>query len=89
MPFPALTMGKPMPTGLFCHYCMQEATTRDHIVPKKRHGVNAYFNLVPACEDCNTKRGYSPSGCTCAFCERARWLYDMGHRRHPQVVSGK
>ncbi|SDH55227.1 HNH endonuclease [Microbacterium sp. 77mftsu3.1] len=80
-PFPALSMNRQMLRNLFCHYCMREATTRDHVVAKARHGVNSYFNLVPACGPCNSTRGSSPSGCSCEFCTRARWLFDMGHRR--------
>lgn len=79
--FPALSLKRKMPFGLGCHYCHARATTRDHVVAKTRRGMNSYWNLVPACARCNGRKASSGSGCACAFCERARWLFDLGHRR--------
>lgn len=44
-----------------CHYCEidlnSENRSLDHVVPRSQGGVNALFNLVLACKDCNNLRG--------------------------------
>lgn len=40
-----------------CIYCGEEATTKDHIIPRSWGGSNDKSNLVPACKLCNTTRG--------------------------------
>lgn len=36
-----------------CVYCLQPATTLDHVVPLARGGSNDIGNMVPACRRCN------------------------------------
>lgn len=84
-----VAFGKPIAAEARCHYCPRPATTRDHIVAKTRGGADSWWNLVPACADCNSKKGSDGSGCWCAFCERARFLYDRGHRRSGSGVAGR
>jgi 5-methylcytosine-specific restriction endonuclease McrA len=47
-------------TGGFCWYCGDPASTIDHIHPRSRKNRpcprNHELNLLPACEDCNTKK---------------------------------
>ena len=39
-----------------CHYCNQDATTADHIIPVSFGGGNELSNLLPACVSCNSSR---------------------------------
>lgn len=39
-----------------CHYCGNEATTRDHKTPKSKGG-RGVDNIVPACVPCNRDKG--------------------------------
>ena len=43
-----------------CIYCGKSSDTMtvDHIVPLKLGGTNALNNLVPACPNCNLKKGH-------------------------------
>lgn len=43
-----------------CIYCNKktEAMTVDHVVPLKLGGTNELSNLVPACSDCNLRKGH-------------------------------
>ena len=40
-----------------CVYCGAPATTVDHITPLSRGGHEAEYNLVPACNPCNVRKG--------------------------------
>jgi len=79
---PRLSMSLPMPVGLRCHYCGsgsrggvgltgRKATTRDHIVPVAAGGSNQWWNLVPACAECNQAKGDAAPDCTCGYCTRS------------------
>jgi hypothetical protein len=58
-----------------CHYCNQDFwidfITRDHVVPRYLGGVNARWNIVPACVPCNTAKDSSRPTCECEFCVRS------------------
>lgn len=43
-----------------CAYCLQPATTIDHIVPLNDGGQNVLDNLVPACRSCNSSKQDAP-----------------------------
>jgi 5-methylcytosine-specific restriction endonuclease McrA len=43
--------------GRDCAYCMNAATTVDHVVPLFRGGTNFEGNLAPACRQCNASKG--------------------------------
>lgn len=74
-----VSFGEPIPSA-WCHYCGRPgANTRDHVVARSRGGANSWWNLVPAHEDCNRKKGSSSGVCDCAFCDRAKYLH--GQRR--------
>jgi hypothetical protein len=59
-----------------CHYCGAPATTRDHIVPSSLGGFTRPFNLVPACQPCNTAKGAKLPTCKCDKC---RWALSRWH----------
>jgi 5-methylcytosine-specific restriction endonuclease McrA len=40
-----------------CHYCDHPAATRDHVIPWSLGGPTCKWNLVPACYDCNHRKG--------------------------------
>ncbi len=44
-----------------CHHChlsfLPEYLTMDHLVPLARGGKSNKKNCVPACKECNTKKG--------------------------------
>jgi 5-methylcytosine-specific restriction endonuclease McrA len=46
-----------------CFYCMQPATTVDHVIPIKAGGDPlAYDNLVSCCSTCNSRKGSRSQG---------------------------
>jgi 5-methylcytosine-specific restriction endonuclease McrA len=46
-----------------CFYCMQPATTVDHVIPIKAGGDPiAYDNLVSCCARCNSMKGSRSEG---------------------------
>ena len=46
-----------------CHYCMQPATTVDHVIPIKAGGDPvAHDNLVACCTRCNSSKGSRNQG---------------------------
>ena len=46
-----------------CFYCMQPATTVDHVIPIKDGGDPlAYDNLVSCCITCNSRKGSRSQG---------------------------
>lgn len=55
-----------------CHYCRDSFPhydiTKDHIVPKSRGGRNRVTNYVPACQECNRRKGSSTPTCPCPRC---------------------
>jgi 5-methylcytosine-specific restriction endonuclease McrA len=40
-----------------CAYCEKPADTLDHVKPRHRGGATVVCNLVPACKNCNRKKG--------------------------------
>jgi 5-methylcytosine-specific restriction endonuclease McrA len=53
--------GKFFRCGMRCYYCekplvLAEAT-KDHLTPVSRQGLDVISNIVPACIDCNRKKG--------------------------------
>jgi 5-methylcytosine-specific restriction endonuclease McrA len=49
--------------GFVCHYCGQDATTADHIIPIKAGGDPVSLdNLVACCASCNSKKGSRGQG---------------------------
>jgi hypothetical protein len=40
-----------------CQYCNQEATTVDHVVPRRLGGLDNDENLVASCRRCNLSKG--------------------------------
>ena len=40
-----------------CQYCNQEATTVDHVVPRRLGGNDSDENLVASCRRCNLSKG--------------------------------
>jgi hypothetical protein len=49
----ALLKGQPL-----CHWCQKKtADTADHLIEVDRGGDNSLSNLVPACRECNSRRG--------------------------------
>jgi 5-methylcytosine-specific restriction endonuclease McrA len=43
-----------------CQYCgSKKKLTIDHIIPKSKGGQSTWFNLVTACNKCNSKKGNS------------------------------
>ena len=58
-------LGQADPSALVCVYCDRSAETWDHVEALVRHRQGSGFghtlgNLVPACRDCNSKRGNKP-----------------------------
>lgn len=43
--------------GGICHYCGDEATTADHVIPRSLGGSDDMDNLVAACRSCNSRKG--------------------------------
>jgi len=39
-----------------CHYCAQEATTVDHLIPVSKGGTDQESNLVACCVQCNSAK---------------------------------
>ena len=63
--------------GFVCHYCGQDATTADHIIPIKAGGDPvALDNMVACCVSCNSRKGSRGQG---AF---------LRGERTPPVFSG-
>lgn len=48
-----------------CFYCDKwmafPDSTRDHIIPKSKGGMNVYTNIVLSCQSCNNERGDAPA----------------------------
>lgn len=64
--------------GHRCHYCRRPLgrhgrarMTLDHVWPVSRGRIDALWNLVPACGDCNSRRGADVTWCDCAGCSLA------------------
>lgn len=45
--------------GSGCAYCGQTADTLDHVQPIVRGGLTIPTNLVPACRECNLRKGHA------------------------------
>lgn len=43
--------------GHECAYCSAPADTLDHVKPRHKGGATIACNLVPACKNCNRKKG--------------------------------
>lgn len=76
-----VTFKKPIPPGVPCHYCGNESSTRDHIVPDAVGGVRTWWNLVPACWECNRDKA-DRQACSCLYCMRAMALWHLGYRHN-------
>ena len=49
--------------GYVCHYCGQDATTADHIIPIKAGGDPVGLeNMVACCVSCNSRKGSRGQG---------------------------
>ena len=49
--------------GFVCHYCGQDATTADHIIPIKAGGDPVSLdNMVACCITCNSRKGSRGQG---------------------------
>lgn len=46
--------------GSACVYCGVEANSVDHVIPRSLGGPSTIDNLVPACRECNTRKGDMP-----------------------------
>jgi 5-methylcytosine-specific restriction endonuclease McrA len=55
-PVPASVYAEILAEGS-CVYCGNRAQHVDHIVPLARGGHEAPYNLVPACQPCNSSKG--------------------------------
>lgn len=40
-----------------CVYCQKFGDTMDHVIPLSKNGAHAYWNVVPACRSCNSRKG--------------------------------
>jgi 5-methylcytosine-specific restriction endonuclease McrA len=40
-----------------CAYCDARARHLDHVIPLKLGGADAEHNIVPACQNCNLRKG--------------------------------
>ena len=40
-----------------CAYCMNYATTIDHVIPRCQNGKSTWLNAVACCEKCNLRKG--------------------------------
>jgi len=58
--------------GHQCHYCLRfyrkKHMTKDHVMPKAWGGLDAKWNIVPACRACNMAKGSKPPTCVCEHC---------------------
>jgi hypothetical protein len=43
-----------------CAYCGLPADTLDHVVPRLHGGMTVQHNMLPACRECNGRKGSSP-----------------------------
>lgn len=41
-----------------CGYCGSIADTLDHVRPRAKGGLTVRENLIPACSDCNLRKGH-------------------------------
>jgi len=46
--------------GPDCVYCAGSATGFDHLQPIAKGGLHEFYNLVPACGSCNSKKHVHP-----------------------------
>jgi hypothetical protein len=72
-----------------CHYCNNKSTSWDHIIPWSMRGRSAFFNMVPACDDCQDKKKANFPTCDCKKCVIAviRWM--NGDRMKPKPQGRK
>lgn len=82
-----------MRDGLRCHYCSEfmnvyhmptkiqqrdpRRFTLEHIVPKCVGGTFGLYNIVGACAKCNSAHGNDHYKCFCAFCQNARFRFEL------------
>lgn len=62
--------------GNRCAYCLKKIgahnITRDHFIPRSKKGQNHKFNLVPACDRCNTAKCNNHPNKWCSDAQRAQ-----------------
>jgi hypothetical protein len=58
-----------------CHYCGDQATSRDHIIPQSVGGKSVWWNLVSACEPCNRAKADAWPTHDCERCHEAERLF--------------
>lgn len=79
--------------GFRCHYCGEKMNvyhqptvtqqkdpkrfTFEHIVPKSIGGTYGLYNIVGACNKCNSQQGNDHLKCFCGFCKEARVRFEM------------
>lgn len=54
---PGITKALLLLSGMRCRYCGGEATTADHIIPQRLNGTDDAYNLIAACQPCNSSKG--------------------------------
>lgn len=74
---PLYLRGMAVPRHALCHYSAGDtqhspASTWDHIVPQLLSGPWTWWNIVPACQPCNSAKGHLLGWCVCDFCARAQ-----------------
>lgn len=72
--------------GRSCAYCLKTTTVErhqpntlelDHVAPMAKGGSNSRSNVVPACRDCNKRRGGKASG----------WVPSIASRFWPRLAE--
>lgn len=54
---PAWSYRGSLSSDSICYYCADVATSRDHIWPRSRGGMDVKWNIVPCCTRCNSSKG--------------------------------
>lgn len=72
-----------------CHYCDNDSTSWDHIIPWNMQGRNAFFNMVPACESCQQSKANHFPTCECSKCVVAILRWSQGDRQTLKIQGRK